>query len=431
MRLTAVLLLAVASVLSPPEPVADEPAAPQWYKGNTHTHTLWSDGNDFPEMVVDWYRKNGYHFLALSDHNVLSRGDRWMETAVVRGRAKGSRLDPVARLRARFGDKAVKLRTRNGREQIRLRPLKEVRRIFEKRNEFLMVEGEEITDKFKTKQIHINALNLAAVIEPRHGDSVRETIANNLTAVIQQVRRFGRPVLAHLNHANFHYSITAEDIAAVSQLGFFEVYNGHPSINHEGDEIHAGDERIWDIANTIRIGDMKERPVYGIATDDSHAYHGLGGATPGRGWIQVRADRLTPGALLSAMDKGDFYSSSGVDLTEVEYDRGGRTLTVAVRPKAGDTYTIRFIGTLEGTNRTGAPVVNANGVTLRVTRRYGEGVGAVLLEVKGTRATYRLSGRELFVRAHVVSSRPHPNASVKGQVEEAWTQPVGWERRVR
>ena len=26
-----------------------------WYKGNLHTHTYWSDGDEFPEMVLDWY----------------------------------------------------------------------------------------------------------------------------------------------------------------------------------------------------------------------------------------------------------------------------------------------------------------------------------------------------------------------------------------
>ena len=31
----------------------------QWYKGNIHTHTFWSDGDDFPEMVVDWYKNHG------------------------------------------------------------------------------------------------------------------------------------------------------------------------------------------------------------------------------------------------------------------------------------------------------------------------------------------------------------------------------------
>ena len=50
-----------------------------WWRGNIHTHTLWSDGDDFPEMIADWYRSHGYHFLALSDHNILSEGVRWMK----------------------------------------------------------------------------------------------------------------------------------------------------------------------------------------------------------------------------------------------------------------------------------------------------------------------------------------------------------------
>src|SRR5882672_5912341 len=52
--------------------------APRWWKGNLHTHTLWSDGDDFPEMVVDWYKSRGYDFLALSDHNVLQEGNWWL-----------------------------------------------------------------------------------------------------------------------------------------------------------------------------------------------------------------------------------------------------------------------------------------------------------------------------------------------------------------
>ena len=29
----------------------------RWWKGNIHTHSLWSDGNDFPEMIADWYKQ--------------------------------------------------------------------------------------------------------------------------------------------------------------------------------------------------------------------------------------------------------------------------------------------------------------------------------------------------------------------------------------
>src|SRR5438876_9614685 len=52
-----------------------------WWKGNLHTHSLWSDGDDYPEMVVDWYKSHGYHFLALSDHNVVMSGVKWIVAA--------------------------------------------------------------------------------------------------------------------------------------------------------------------------------------------------------------------------------------------------------------------------------------------------------------------------------------------------------------
>src|SRR5688500_5304713 len=55
--------------------------APRWWKGNLHTHSLWSDGDDFPEMIAEWYRTRDYHFLALTDHNVLSQGIRWMKAS--------------------------------------------------------------------------------------------------------------------------------------------------------------------------------------------------------------------------------------------------------------------------------------------------------------------------------------------------------------
>src|SRR5262245_32554540 len=68
---------------------AAEAGAPgRWFKGNLHTHSLWSDGNDYPEMIADWYKRNGYQFLALSDHNVLQEGVKWIELkqpAVVKG----------------------------------------------------------------------------------------------------------------------------------------------------------------------------------------------------------------------------------------------------------------------------------------------------------------------------------------------------------
>jgi hypothetical protein len=72
----------------PAEDRVDPDPQPRWFKGNLHTHSLWSDGNDYPEMIADWYRRHGYQFLALSDHNILSQGRKWIGVAEADERAK-------------------------------------------------------------------------------------------------------------------------------------------------------------------------------------------------------------------------------------------------------------------------------------------------------------------------------------------------------
>jgi hypothetical protein len=44
-----------------------------WFKGSLHVHSTSSDGERTPEEVIDWYHSRGYHFLALTDHDVLSK----------------------------------------------------------------------------------------------------------------------------------------------------------------------------------------------------------------------------------------------------------------------------------------------------------------------------------------------------------------------
>lgn len=43
-----------------------------WFKGNLHTHTTISDGKLEPAEVVKLYKKLGYDFLALTDHEIFS-----------------------------------------------------------------------------------------------------------------------------------------------------------------------------------------------------------------------------------------------------------------------------------------------------------------------------------------------------------------------
>jgi predicted metal-dependent phosphoesterase TrpH len=407
---------------------ADPP--PRWWKGNLHTHTLWSDGDDFPEMAAEWYRAHGYHFLALSDHNVLAQGMRWMKEAKIVERG-GEKV--VKRYVERFGPSWVETRGEGDAREVRLKPLDEFRALVEERGRFLMLPAEEISDSAEGVPIHINASNIKESFTPLGGQTVRETIENNLRNVEEQARRAGREILAHLNHPNFGWAITAEDLAHVVIERHFEVYNGHPGVNQMGDQHRPSVERLWDIANTIRLAHLHAPPLFGIATDDTHHYHDRPhGARPGRGWLMVRATHLTPEHIVRAIKAGDCYASSGVALAEVRFDRERRTLAVDIDPAGDATYVTQFIGTLRGASTDGQPVALPTGEgkssqPKRVSRAYSNEIGKVLKTVEGLSANYELTGQELYVRAVVTSSAPPRDPSFAGQRRQAWTQPVGWE----
>ncbi len=298
-----------------------------WYKGNTHTHTLWSDGNEFPEMVVDWYQKHGYQFLALSDHNVLHAKEVWMtEDADPSTHQESKDWNVLEKYRERFGDQWVVTRQEEGKTDVRLKQLEEYRPLFEKTGQFLLVQAEEIsasalvTAKIRAP-IHITAINVAEVIKPQTGSDIRDVMRRNLQAIHEQEKRLGRPIFVHINHPNFQWALTAEDLAEVLEENYFEVYNGHPSIHYLGDESRMGIEMLWDVANTLRIARLHAPPLRGMGTDDSHGYHGED-SSPGRGWVMVHAAELTPDSLIAALRQGEFYASSGVTLDEREFRKG-------------------------------------------------------------------------------------------------------------
>lgn len=398
------------------------PATPsaRWWKGNLHTHSLWSDGNDFPEMISEWYRTQGYNFLAISDHNVLSQGRRWMKVDDV---LKRGGADVIKKYESRFGGDWVEFQgdPKTPSYEIRLKPFDEYRSLVEERGNFLLIQSEEISDKAEGKPIHINAANLAEVIEPQHGDTVRETIANNFRAILEQEKAKGREILPHLNHPNFGWAVTAEDIAWVTTDHFYEVYNGHPGINHLGDETRPSVERIWDIANAIRLSQLKVHPLFGLGTDDSHHYHGVGGSRPGRGWVMVRSKYLTPERLIQAIKRGDFYASSGVTLNEVVFDEETRTLKLQIEPESSVSYKTEFIGTKK------PAIAKSNDDDSVPALPPSEEIGKIMATSDSLSPTYQLADDDLYIRAVVTSSKSAVDPSFDKQLQQAWTQPVGWD----
>ena len=393
-------------------------AASRWYKGNLHTHSLWSDGDDYPEMIVDWYKKHGYEFLALSDHNVMLTGEKWIDAQTNKG---GSAA--LEKYFNRFGPEWVKQRTSKGRAQVRLRTLEQFRGKFEEPEKFLLIPGEEISDKFGNAPIHLNASNLRKLIPPKGGKSVAEVIQNDVNAVLEQQRATGQPMIAHINHPNFRWAITAEDIMRVNGDRFLEVYNGHPITWNAGDTNHPSHERIWDIVLTKRLAEFHMDPIWGTAVDDAHNYHEFKTehSNPGRGWIMVKAESLDAPALIKAMEAGDFYATSGVLLEEIKRSKGELAITIKAQP--GVTYRTEFIGTWKGYDLSSQPVM-VDGKPIQATRKYSKDIGAVLYDAAGVSPSYKLKGDEIYVRAKIISSRPKGNPTTEGDFEMAWTQPV-------
>lgn len=367
-----------------------------WYKGNLHTHSLWSDGDDYPEMVMDWYKANGYQFVGLSDHNTLQEGERWINVPKVQIRQR-----VYERYLRNFGERWVDSRRLGGDTlQVRLKTLEEYRGLFEEPETFLILRSEELTSSFFGKPVHLNATNVHSLIKPLSGNSIAQVMQNNINAVLEQRAATGQPMFPHINHPNFGWAITAEDMMELSGERFFEVYNGHPSVNNYGDSARLGTEEMWDRINHAYLQQGKPL-MYGLATDDSHNYFFFGPkySNSGRGWVMVNAPDLSPASLIASLEAGNFYSSSGIVLDSLVSN--SKALFLKIRQEQGVKYRIEFVGWKKGGKKS-----------------------QILATVEGAEARYALKPDDLFVRARLVSDKPKFNPFFPGDMEMAWTQPV-------
>lgn len=417
----AALLALVVVACEPSAPPLAPDARPtstgvRYFKGNLHTHSFWSDGDEYPEVILSSYKDAGYDFVALSEHNTLAEGERFIDVAEKGGEAL------LAAYRERFADRPgwVEVKEEDGKQWARLKTFEEYRGLLEEPGSFLLVPSEEISDSFEGRSIHLNATNVADLIEPQGGSSVAEVLRRNVDAVLEQRERTGQVMFPHVNHPNFEWALTVEDLISLDGEKFFEVYNGHPSVYNEGDENHASTERMWDILLAERLSEGDDL-MYGLAVDDAHDYHDFDGEhrNPFRGWVMVQADELSAAAIVAALEAGDFYGSSGVSLAAVEVSDSG--VEIEIDATTGVEYRTSFIGTRRGYDRSKAEVDAGDGA---LRYRYSEEIGVVLAEVSGPSPRYVFAGDEIYVRAKVISSTLKRNPYQQGEREAAWVQPV-------
>jgi len=276
----------------------------RWFKGNTHAHSLNSDGDVPVDDVVRWYREHGYHFTFITEHEYFT---------------------DVAPLNALFAGA----------------------------NRFLVIAGQEVTQRVAdakhsggVRQAHVNALGTSRLV-PTVGV---KNIVSGMT-IAQTYARNGAAIQAaggiiQVNHPNFIWSVPLADMMDLPDSTLFEVWNGHPIVYNLGGTDSTGQEMLstearWD--SVLSRGKL----LFGVADDDSHSYKPQDAenpdmARPGRGWIWVRADTLSADAIVRALRRGDFYASTGITLRELTIDSGQYRLEIT--PAGDRRYLTEFIG---------------------------------------------------------------------------------------
>ncbi len=258
-----------------------------WYRGNIHTHTTESDGDEEPAKVAAWYRDHGYDFLVLSDHNHLTLLDY--------GNGRDGSLGP------------------------------------------LMIPGEEVTIPWSHEDrtpVHLGAIGIERYVEPIDTGDVATTLQANIDAI----RDAGG--ISCINHPSWKWAFDHEAILKTRGASLMEVFNAASQCNNYPIPIPGflTPSQIWD--NVLSAG----VPIFGVASDDSHHYHDFSYDldNPGRGWVMVESDGLESEAVVEAMAAGRFYSSTGVFLGQL--DARSDEISLKIRRQSDAIFLTRFIG---------------------------------------------------------------------------------------
>jgi hypothetical protein len=236
----------------------------------------------------------------------------------------------------------------------------------------LLIPGEEVTDRLPKRPLHVNAIGLKAVVRPQGGATAVEVLQRNIDAV----REAGG--LALVNHPSFGWAFGAEELVQLNGATMLEVASSHPFVNDDGP---PSVESMWD--RMLTAG----KRIWAAAVDDMHHLArplDEDSVRPGGAWVCVRAEKREAKEILAALERGDFYASTGPVLEE--YVATETSLTLRVLEKWGARYRVQFIGS----------------------------GGDLLQETRGPSATYAIAGNEGYVRAKVIDSNGHA----------AWLQPV-------
>jgi len=234
-----------------------------YYDANLHTHTNLSDGRHDPHYAIDKYHELNYEILALTDHDSMHVGVwpkalyPWTELNAIYHKIKDQRS---TRFRRTYGEVANEEWQNRDPEELGM----------------VSIEGSEIS-----RTHHISSLfNDYAGGTDSEETAFEEIAQRSGLAVFNHPGRYQREVGWYVDYFRRHPHVVG-----------MEVYN-------QGDR-YPVDRKRWDHINYLL---MPERPVWGLANDDTH-----GDADFGRSRNVFVLAKLHRDNVFDAMKLGHFY----------------------------------------------------------------------------------------------------------------------------
>ena len=260
------------------------PCAPNLYKANLHTHTVFSDGLLTAEEIRDLYTSLGYQIVAYSDHEVCASHKDLAREDFLPITAYEMAVNPSADRNRKINDKCYHLG--------------------------LLARDPDNTRHICFDRGYVRDFWPCALAEIRnHNEENRVYTTEFVNHLIRTAREAGW--LVTLNHPTWSMQ-DREDYIGLEGLWGVELYN-HTCAQSGYME---SDERVYE--EMLRAG----IPIFPIAADDIHKAQAAGG-----GWLMVSAEALNHEAVFAAFDRGDFYASNGPELKSISIDGSKLTVT--------------------------------------------------------------------------------------------------------
>lgn len=318
------------------------PSGKQAFKANLHTHSNLSDGNMSPLQLRDAYRGHGYSVLSITDHEFcVDHSDLNLDDFLLITGYELQLVDPVRPRRRNQKCCHMCLLSKDPHE---------FRHVY---------FSPDAYDLRRLCHIPEEIPNMKYVGEP----FVEKYYDVDLINEIARLANENNFLIAY-NHPTW----SLEEYPTYSKLrGFYamEIYN-NDCATIGLDEYNPA---VYDcmLRHGARLGC--------IATDDSHQSYPIGDPKCDLfgGWTMIYADRLDYGLIMQALEKGDFYASTGPEIRALWVEDGSLHV---------ETDGVRSIALSTGGRRSGSVIAGQGECVTEAVFPVMEDDGYVRITVK-------------------------------------------------